>query len=165
MIRIGNGFDVHRFAPDRRLVLGGVDISAEQGLLGHSDADVLTHAVMDALLGALALGDIGKWFPDNNQEYKNADSLLLLKKILGDEKLKDWKIGNLDCTIIAQKPRLAEYIDAMRKNLAVLFNAPLELLSVKATTTEKLGFCGREEGIAVITSILMIDTQTEDSEA
>ncbi len=158
IIRTGNGFDVHKFASDRKLVLGGVDIPYEQGLLGHSDADVLTHAVMDALLGALALGDIGKWFPDTDSSYLNVDSMLLLQKIIDDPKLQQWKLANLDCTIIAQAPKLADYIHKMRRNLASVFNCSIEQISVKATTTEKLGFCGRKEGIAAMATLLVTKT-------
>jgi len=155
MIRIGNGIDVHRFEPGRKLVLGGIEIPFDKGLLGHSDADVLTHAVMDAVLGALALGDIGKWFPDNDMKYKDADSILLLKKILSDEKLKEWKLVNLDCTIVAENPRINPYVDSIRHNFAELFTCGIDKISVKATTTEKLGFCGRGEGITAIASVLM----------
>lgn len=158
IIRTGNGFDVHKFASGRALILGGVEISSEEGLLGHSDADVLTHAVMDALLGSLALGDIGKWFPDTDSSYLNADSLLLLQKILNSPELEQWKLVNLDCTIIAQTPKLANYIDKMRSNLASAFNCSVEEISVKATTTEQLGFCGRKEGIAAMATLLITKT-------
>jgi 2-C-methyl-D-erythritol 2,4-cyclodiphosphate synthase len=156
IMRIGNGFDVHKFEPGRKLILGGVEIPSEQGLLGHSDADVLVHAVMDALLGALALGDIGKWFPDTDPAYTNADSIALLQAILNDERVAGWLLGNLDCTIVAQTPKLAGFIDSMRANLAVVFNCSVNQISVKATTTEKLGFCGREEGIAAMASLIMV---------
>lgn len=155
MIRIGNGIDVHRFEENRKLILGGVEIPHTKGLLGHSDADVLTHSVMDALLGALALGDIGKWFPDNDPKYKDADSLLLLKTIFTEIELKGWKLENLDCTIIAENPKLSPYIDEMRENLAEVLKSPKERVSVKATTTEKLGFCGREEGIVSMACVLI----------
>jgi len=154
-MRIGNGIDVHRFENGRKLILAGVEIPAEKGLLGHSDADVLTHAVMDALLGALALGDIGNWFPDDDPKYKDADSIQLLREILDDDKLRDWKLGNLDCTIVAERPKLAVFINDMRANLAEVFQCSIDQISVKATTTEKLGFCGRGEGIAAMASILL----------
>ena len=160
-IRTGNGFDVHKFASDRKLILGGVDIPCEQGLLGHSDADVLIHAIMDALLGALALGDIGKWFPDNDSAYLNADSTRLLQKILLSPQLKEWKLSNLDCTVIAQTPKLANYINEMRSNIASLFHCDIEQVSIKATTTEHLGFCGRKEGIAVIANLLIIEKEDD----
>lgn len=155
MIRIGNGIDVHRFESGRNLILGGVVIPHDKGLIGHSDADVLVHAVMDALLGSLSLGDIGKWFPDNDMKYKNADSIQLLKEILNDEKLSPWKLVNLDSTIIAEKPRLSEYINDMRQNIANAFHCSIDRISVKATTTEKLGFCGKEEGITAIVTLLI----------
>ena len=160
-IRTGNGFDVHKFASDRKLILAGVDIPCTQGLLGHSDADVLTHAIMDALLGALALGDIGKWFPDNDNTYLNADSTQLLKTILASTKVQEWELSNIDCTIIAQTPKLADYINKMRSNIAKLFDCDIEQVSIKATTTEHLGFCGRKEGIAAIANLLII--QKEDN--
>jgi len=155
MIRVGQGFDVHGFVQKRKLILGGVTIPWHTGLQGHSDADVLTHAIMDALLGALALGDIGQWFPDNDLQYKNACSLTLLKTILNNNKLKNWELTNLDCTIIAQKPKLLEYIPAMRDNLAEIFKSNINNISIKATTTENLGFCGREEGIAAMAILLL----------
>ena len=155
IIRTGNGFDVHKFALGRKLILGGVEIPSEVGLLGHSDADVLTHAVMDALLGSLALGDIGKWFPDTDSSYLNANSLLLLQEILNSPELKQWELANLDCTIIAQTPKLADYIEKMRINLASIFNCSIEQISIKATTTEELGFCGRKEGIAAMATLLI----------
>jgi len=155
MFRIGYGFDAHRFAPERPLVLGGVEVSAANGLLGHSDADVLTHAVMDAVLGALALGDIGQWFPDSDPAYANASSMKLLEQILSDSRLDGWELGNLDCVVIAQKPKLAPVILAMRENLAAAFGVAVSAVSVKATTTEGMGFCGREEGIAATAVALM----------
>lgn len=155
MIRIGQGCDVHQLVTDRKLILGGVEIPFGKGLQGHSDADVLTHAVMDALLGALALGDIGQWFPDNDPQYQDADSLQLLKSILKDDKLEKFQLVNVDCTIIAQQPKLAGFIPAMKVNLAKIFDAELDQISIKATTTEKLGFCGREEGIAAMAVLLL----------
>lgn len=145
-IRIGHGYDVHRLVPERKLILGGVEIEYELGLLGHSDADVLCHAVSDALLGALALGDIGKHFPDTDPRYKGADSIKLLKHCVGS--LGEYKISNVDVTVIAQKPKLAPYIDEMRKNLADAMEVDLSRVSIKATTEEGLGFTGTLEGIS-----------------
>ncbi len=147
-MRIGEGYDVHRLVPDRRLILGGVDLPYELGLDGHSDADVLVHAIMDALLGAAALGDIGKLFPDNNDAYLGADSLKLLTEVVAHLHKNGYKIVNIDSTVIAQRPRLAPYIDAMRANIADAAGIDVDLVSVKATTEEKLGFTGRGEGIA-----------------
>ncbi len=146
--RVGHGYDVHRLVPDRKLILGGVDIPHETGLLGHSDADVLTHAVMDALLGALALGDIGKHFPDTDPAYKGADSLRLAKAVAELVTRDGWEIGNVDATVIAQAPKLAPHIPQMRQNLADTLGVPLERVSIKATTEEKLGFTGEKLGIA-----------------
>ncbi len=147
-MRIGMGYDVHKLVENRRLILGGVDIPWEKGLLGHSDADVLIHAVMDALLGAAALGDIGKHFPDTDPAYKGISSILLLKHVAGLLKEHGYRIGNIDATIIAQKPKLAAQIPQMRKNMAEALGISETRLNVKATTEEGLGFTGREEGIA-----------------
>lgn len=147
-MRIGHGYDVHRFAEDRKLFLGGVEIPHTKGLLGHSDADVLLHAVCDALLGAVALGDIGKLFPDNDNAYKDIDSKILLKKTVEIVVQKGYRISNIDCTVIAQKPKLAPYIDEMRHVIANICLTDLDAVNVKATTEEKLGFTGREEGIS-----------------
>ena len=147
-MRIGNGYDVHRFAENRDLILGGVKIPYEYGLLGHSDADVLIHAIMDALLGAAALGDIGKLFPDTDERFKGADSLLLLKEVCVVLGAKGYKIVNIDSIVIAQKPKLAPYIEQMRKNIADACKIDISQVSVKATTEEKLGFTGRLEGIS-----------------
>ena len=147
-IRIGHGYDVHRLCEDRKLILGGVDIPYEKGLLGHSDADVLVHAVMDSLLGALALGDIGKHFPDTDPKYSGADSIVLLKHVYNLIKEKGYKLGNIDATILAQKPKLAPYIDSMRKNIADAMGCDVSQVSVKATTEEKLGFTGEGLGIS-----------------
>ncbi len=147
-MRIGNGYDVHRFAENRDLILGGVKIPYEYGLLGHSDADVLLHAIMDALLGAAALGDIGKLFPDTDERFKGADSLMLLKEVCVVLKANNYKIENIDSIVIAQKPKLAPHIDQMRKNIADACKIDLSQVSVKATTEEKLGFTGRLEGIS-----------------
>ena len=147
-MRIGHGYDVHRLTENRKLILGGVEIPYEKGLLGHSDADVLTHAVMDAFLGALALGDIGKHFPDNDPEYKGADSILLLKEVCRVLADYNYRIVNIDSTVIAQQPKLKPHIDEMRKNIANACGIDISLVSVKATTEEKLGFTGRLEGIS-----------------
>lgn len=149
MVRVGHGYDVHRLVEERKLILGGVEIPYERGLLGHSDADVLTHAVMDALLGAAALGDIGQHFPDSDPAYKGADSLKLLDHVMGLLEEKGWRVGNVDATVIAQRPKLAGYIPAMRENLAARIGIDLDQVNVKATTEEKLGFTGAGEGIAV----------------
>ena len=147
-MRIGHGYDVHRLVKGRRLILGGVDIPYEKGLDGHSDADVLTHAVMDALLGAAALGDIGKLFPDNDDRYLGADSIGLLKTVAAVLTGHGWRLGNLDATVIAQRPKLAPYIDAMRACIAAALGADISAVSVKATTEEHLGFTGDGSGIA-----------------
>ena len=147
-MRIGHGYDVHRLVEGRKLILGGVEIPFEKGLDGHSDADVLVHAVMDALLGAAALGDIGKLFPDNDDAYLGADSVELLKKVRDVLQEHRWKPGNLDATVIAQRPKLAPYIDTMRKRIADALETDAENVSVKATTEERLGFTGSGEGIA-----------------
>ena len=147
-MRIGHGYDVHRLVEGRKLILGGVEIPFEKGLDGHSDADVLVHAVMDALLGAAALGDIGKLFPDNDDAYLGADSVELLKKVRDILQEHGWKLSNLDATVIAQRPKLAPYIDTMRKRIADALETDAENVSVKATTEERLGFTGSGEGIA-----------------
>lgn len=154
-MRIGTGFDVHRLVEDRRLILGGVTIPYSLGLLGHSDADALLHAVMDAMLGALALGDIGKHFPDTDPRYKGISSLSLLKEVNGLCNREGYSVGNVDTIIIAEKPKLAPHIDAMRKNIALTLNIPESKVGVKATTTEGLGFCGRGEGIAAQASVIL----------
>lgn len=148
-MRIGHGYDVHRLVEDRPLILGGIQIPFDRGLLGHSDADVLLHAVCDALLGAAALGDIGKHFPDSDAAFKGINSRILLKKTAALIKEKGYKIVNIDATILAQKPKLAEYIEKMRENIAEDCSLPLDSVSVKATTEEGLGFTGSLEGIAV----------------
>ena len=147
-MRIGHGYDVHRLAPGRRLVLGGVEIPFEKGLLGHSDADVLAHAVMDALLGAAALGDIGKLFPDSDPAYEGADSLLLLRRVAETLAENGYAVGNVDATVLAQRPRLAPHIPAMRERLAGAMGIAVDRVGVKATTEEGLGFTGAGEGIA-----------------
>lgn len=148
-IRIGHGYDVHRLVEDRKLILGGVEIPFERGLLGHSDADVLLHAISDALLGAVALGDIGKHFPDTDPRYAGADSILLLKEVVQLVRNEGYQVGNLDATILCQRPKLAGFIAAMRENIAACCEIPVSDVSVKATTEEKLGFTGSGEGIAV----------------
>lgn len=147
-MRIGHGYDVHRLVPDRKLILGGVEIPHETGLLGHSDADVLAHAVMDALLGAAALGDIGKLFPDSDVQYKDISSLILLARVREAIEAAGYGIGNIDVTMIAQRPKLAPYIPQMRENLARVLGIDLSQINIKATTEERLGFSGREEGMA-----------------
>ena len=146
-IRIGHGYDAHRLVEGRALILGGIHIPYEKGLLGHSDADVLCHAVMDAILGALALGDIGEFFPDNDPAYKDADSLVLLGKVRGMMEKMGWQIGNLDVTVIAQAPKLKPYIAQMRECLAAACAARMGDISVKATTEERMGFTGSGEGV------------------
>lgn len=147
-MRIGHGYDVHRLVNGRPLILGGVKIENDVGLLGHSDADVLIHAIMDSLLGAAALGDIGKHFPDSNPFYKNADSMKLLKTVSDMLKEKDYQIQNLDATIIAQSPKLSPYISRMKENISKICEIDSDCVNVKATTEENLGFTGRSEGIA-----------------
>ena len=157
-IKVGQGFDVHAFAPSRKLILGGVDIPHNQGLLGHSDADVLIHSICDAVLGAFALGDLGKWFPDTSPDFKDANSFDLLSTILKAPQLKKWTLGNIDATIIAQSPKLAPYINEIRTNIANAFSVDLDQVSVKATTSEKLGFTGRNEGIASMATVLFYNS-------
>lgn len=148
MMRIGHGYDVHRLVLDRKLILGGVEIPNETGLLGHSDADVLVHAVMDALLGAAAMGDIGKLFPDNDPAYQGADSMRLAEEVVAKITEAGWRVGNVDVTVIAQAPKLAPHIAQMRTNLAAVLQVDLSQVNIKATTEEKLGFTGEKLGIA-----------------
>ena len=148
MLRIGHGFDVHAFAEGRRLILGGVDVPSERGLAGHSDADVVAHALMDAVLGALREGDIGRLFPDNDPAYEGADSLVLMRRVADLARERGWRVVDADCTIAAQAPKLAPYREQMRANMAAALGVPVDAVGVKATTTERLGFVGREEGIA-----------------
>lgn len=155
MLRIGHGFDVHAFAEGRRLVLGGVDVPAERGLAGHSDADVVAHALMDAVLGALREGDIGKLFPDTDPAYEGADSLALMRRVAELAHSRGWRVADADCTIAAQAPKLAPYREQMRANMAAALGVPAEAVGVKATTTERLGFVGREEGIATWAVVLL----------
>lgn len=147
-MRIGHGYDVHKLVPDRDLIIGGVKIPHEKGLLGHSDADVLLHAISDALLGAAALGDIGKLFPDNDDAYKGADSMVLLKKVCQKVRESGFEIENIDSTVLAQAPKLRPYIDEMRSLIADCLSVSVDAVSVKATTEEGLGFTGAKEGIA-----------------
>ncbi len=154
-MRIGHGYDVHRLVEGRTLILGGVDIPWEKGLLGHSDADVLLHAIADAILGAIAEGDIGKHFPDTDPRYKGADSLKLLAHVMHLADSKGYRLGNVDATIVAQRPKLAPHIERMRENIAAVLAAELDRVNVKATTTEELGFAGRGEGIAAYAVVLM----------
>lgn len=154
MIRIGHGYDVHRLVENRRLVLGGVEIPYEKGLLGHSDADVLIHAVMDAVLGALALGDIGKLFPDSDMSYKDIDSMILLRKVIAIMEEMGYRLSNLDVTVSAEKPKLSPYIIIMRENIAEAFKVSADRVSVKATTEEGLGLKG--EGIGA-TCVLILE--------
>ena len=148
MIRIGHGYDVHAFSENRKCIIGGVEIPYEKGLLGHSDADVLLHAISDSLLGAAALGDIGKHFPDTDPQFKGADSLVLLSKVNELLESKGYKVVNVDATVIAQAPKLAPFILEMRENIAKALKTDIDFISVKATTEEKLGFTGRKEGIS-----------------
>lgn len=158
-MRIGHGYDVHKLVPDRKLILGGVEIPHYYGLLGHSDADVLTHAVIDALLGAACLGDIGTHFPDSDSAYQNISSLLLLGKVTQLITENGWRVVNVDATILAQKPKLASFIPQMRSKLACSIGILPDSVSIKATTEEGLGFSGREEGIAAHAVCLLEDIQ------
>lgn len=148
MFRVGHGYDVHRLGEGRRLIIGGVDIPHEKGLIGHSDADVLTHAIMDALLGAAAMGDIGGMFPDTDPQYAGADSIELLKHVVGEVCKAGYTISNIDATVIAQRPKMKPHIPQMRENIANACEISVDCVNVKATTEERLGFSGREEGIA-----------------
>ena len=154
-IRIGNGYDVHRLVAGRDLILGGIKIDHETGLLGHSDADVLTHAIMDAMLGALSLGDIGHYFPPTDPEWAGADSLLLLAQVHRLIQEKGWQIGNIDSVVVAERPKLKPHIEAMRSRLATILNLPPDRVGVKATTNEKLDAVGREEAIAAHAVVLL----------
>ncbi len=154
-MRIGHGYDVHCLVEGRKLILGGVDVPHERGLLGHSDADVLLHAIADAILGALALGDIGKHFPDTDPQYKGADSRKLLRHVIALAGQKGYTLGNVDATIVAQRPKLSPFIPEMRANISEDLAAEIDRINVKATTTEQLGFAGRGEGIAAYAVVLM----------
>ncbi len=153
--RIGFGYDVHAFAENRKLVLGGIEIPFEKGLLGHSDADVLLHAICDALLGALALGDIGKHFPDTDPKYKGADSTVLLKDVYSMILEKGYVLANCDSTLVLEKPKLREHIDSMRAKISELLDCSMDQISVKATTSEKMGFAGRGEGVVAYATVLI----------
>jgi len=154
-MRIGQGYDVHKLVDNRKLIIGGVDIPHDQGLDAHSDGDVLIHALIDALLGAVAAGDIGKHFPDTDSSYKNADSRELLRQVINLSVFSDYKIENADCTIIAQAPKMLPFIKQMRENLSSDLGVSIDQINVKATTTEKLGFTGRKEGIAASAVVLL----------
>lgn len=155
MIRVGQGFDVHKFEEGRPLIIGGITIPFERGLAGHSDADVLLHTITDAALGAIGEGDIGRHFPDTDDAFKDADSALLLEKVWEMVDRKGYKLGNIDCTVIAERPKMSPYIAAIEDRVAELLKADLSQINVKATTSEKLGFTGREEGIAAMATILL----------
>jgi 2-C-methyl-D-erythritol 2,4-cyclodiphosphate synthase len=155
-LRIGNGYDIHQLVSDRPLILGGVTIPHHLGLLGHSDADVLTHAIMDAMLGALSLGDIGHYFPPTDPQWKGADSLKLLAQVNGLIRERGWRIGNLDSVIVAERPKIKPHLEAMRGKLATTLDLEPELIGIKATTNEKLDAVGREEGIAAYAVTLLI---------
>lgn len=155
MLRIGNGYDVHKLVENRKLVLGGIEIPHEKGVLGHSDGDVLIHAIMDGLLGALALGDIGQHFPDTDMAYEGIDSKILLKKVMTLIEEKGYKIINIDSIIVAQRPKLKPYLNQMREVLSEILNINIDQLSIKATTEEKLGFTGSEEGIKSYAVVLL----------
>jgi len=155
MLRIGNGYDVHKLVEGRKMIVGGAEISHHLGLLGHSDADVLVHAIMDALLGALALGDIGKHFPDTDEKYKGTSSIELLREVMNLVKEKGYDIVNIDSIIAAERPKFKPYINQMRENIAEVMETSIENISVKATTEEKLGFTGREEGIKSYAVVLL----------
>jgi 2-C-methyl-D-erythritol 2,4-cyclodiphosphate synthase len=154
-LRIGNGYDIHQLVLDRPLILGGITIPHERGLLGHSDADVLTHAIMDAMLGALSLGDIGHYFPPTDPQWKGADSLLLLSQVSQLIQSQGWQIGNLDSVIVAERPKIKPHIQAMRDRLAAVLQIASDQIGIKATTNEKLGPVGREEGIAAYAVALL----------
>jgi 2-C-methyl-D-erythritol 2,4-cyclodiphosphate synthase len=160
MMRIGHGFDVHRLVPGRPLILGGVTIPYEYGLLGHSDADVLLHAVCDAILGALGLGDIGRHFPDTDATFEGIDSMLLLEHVVGLAQTRGFRVGNLDTTIVAQRPKLAPHVARMITNLAKVCQVPSSCVNVKATTTEQLGYAGRGEGLSAYAVVLMTAIET-----
>ncbi|KAA1039411.1 2-C-methyl-D-erythritol 2,4-cyclodiphosphate synthase [Macrococcus equipercicus] len=155
MFRIGFGYDVHQLAADRKLIIGGLEIPHAKGLLGHSDADVLLHAITDAMLGAAALGDIGKLFPDTDAAFKDADSKILLKESFNEVKAKGYMIGNIDATIVAERPKFRPHIDTMRGIISELLEVTIDQVNIKATTSEKMGFLGREEGIAAQAVVLL----------
>lgn len=154
--RVGQGFDVHALVPGRKLILGGVTIPHSAGLLGHSDADALLHAITDAILGAAGLGDIGRMFPDSDERWKGADSRVLLRGALEAVRAAGWRVGNIDCTVIAQAPRIAPYVTAMRENIAADLGIAADCVNVKGKTSERLGFVGRQEGIATEAVALLL---------
>lgn len=156
MFRIGQGYDVHQLVEGRPLIIGGIEISHDKGLLGHSDADVLLHTITDAILGALALGDIGKFFPDTDSQFKDADSKILLQEVWDMVQQQGYQLGNVDAVIMAERPKFRPYIDQMRQVIANLLQADISQVNVKATTTEKLGFTGRQEGIASQAVVLLV---------
>ncbi len=158
-MRIGHGYDVHRLVPGRRLIMAGVEVPHHLGLLGHSDADVLTHAVMDALLGACGLGDIGRLFPDTDPAYEGADSMELLRSVIKQLKANKFRVGNIDVTVVAQRPKLSPYLPQMVQNLSQILEIPIDRVNVKATTEEGLGFSGREEGIAAQAVALVLEME------
>lgn len=164
MLRIGHGYDVHRLVPNRKLVLGGIEVPHPLGLLGHSDADVLLHAICDAILGAVAEGDLGRHFPDTDPAYRGADSRKLLAEVLNIARKRQYLVNNIDATIIAQRPRLAPYIRQMVETIAATCEVDIRRVNIKATTTETLGFAGREEGIAAHAVVLMKHYDPNDSE-
>ena len=155
-IRIGNGYDIHQLAENRPLILGGIDIPHKLGLLGHSDADVLTHSIMDALLGALSLGDIGHYFPPSDPQWKGADSMILLEQVLKLISSQGWQIGNIDSIIVAEQPKLKPHLKSMRNALAQTLDIEIDQISIKATTNEKLGPIGRQEGICAYAVVLLV---------
>lgn len=156
MIRVGQGFDVHKFEQGRPLIIGGITIPHDRGLVGHSDADVLLHTITDAALGAIGEGDIGRHFPDTDAAFKDADSAVLLEKIWEVVSERGYKLGNIDCTVIAERPKMSPHIEAIQARVAELLQADVSQVNVKATTSEKLGFTGREEGIAAMATILLL---------
>lgn len=160
-IRIGNGYDIHRLIAGRPLILGGVDIPHSLGLLGHSDADVLTHAIMDALLGALSLGDIGHYFPPSDPQWSGANSIMLLEQVMSIIQSQGWQIGNIDSTIVAEQPKLKPHLKSMRSSLATAMALEMDQISIKATTNEKLGPSGREEGICAYAVVLLVPTVSQ----
>ncbi|MDE6781875.1 MAG: 2-C-methyl-D-erythritol 2,4-cyclodiphosphate synthase [Ruminococcus sp.] len=159
MFRIGHGYDVHKLVEDRKLILGGVEVPHDKGLLGHSDADVLVHAIMDAMLGALALGDIGHLFPDTDEKFKGADSLVLMREVCRIINEKGYTVGNIDSTVIAQAPKLAPHIYSMRENISTVCGCDVSRVSVKATTEEKLGFTGEKLGISAHAVVILVKKQ------
>lgn len=158
-MKVGLGYDVHQLREDRKLIIGGVEIPFEKGLLGHSDADVLIHAIMDSILGALGLGDIGKHFPDTDKEYKDISSLVLLERVYNIMIDSKYSIGNIDTVIVAQKPKIAPYIEKMKEEISKVLNTSVSNINIKATTTEKLGFEGKEEGIAAHSVCLLVPAE------